>query len=74
MNEQTLHDCSCGCKMYTYSHGMGPYVNLTEDTHTFIRFGIRGNHTKNCIFFNSQLNDMFKTADEAVKAWNKIFE
>ena len=74
MNEQTLHDCSCGCKMYTYSHGMGPYVNLTEDSHAFIRFCIRVNHAKYCIFFNSQLNDMFKTVDEAVKAWNKIFE
>ena len=74
MNEIMLHDCSCGCKMFTYSHGMGPYVNLIPENHAFIRFGIRGNHAKNCIFFNSQLNDTFETVDEAVKAWNKIFE
>ena len=74
MNEIMLHDCSCGCKMYTYSHGMGPYVNLIPENHAFIRFGIRGNHAKDCIFFNSQLNDTFETVDEAVKAWNKIFE
>lgn len=74
MNEIMLHDCSCGCKMFTYSHGMGPYVNLIPENHAFIRFGIRGNHTKDCIFFNSQLNDTFETVDEAVKAWNKIFE
>ena len=74
MNTTTLHDCSCGCKMSTYSHGMGPYVNLNPDTSTFIRFGIRGNHSKDCIFFNSQLNNMYKTVDEAVSAWNRIFE
>lgn len=74
MKNTNLHDCSCGCKMFTYSHGMGPYVNLNTDTSTFIRFGIRGNHSKDCIFFNSQLNDTFKTVDEAVSAWNKIFE
>lgn len=74
MNEQTLHDCSCGCKMFVYSHGMGPYVNLNTETSTFIRWGIRGNHSKDCIFFNSQLNDMYETVDEAVSAWNNIFE
>lgn len=74
MNIKNLHDCSCGCKMFVYSHGMGPYVNLSTETSTFIRWGIRGNHSKNCIFFNSQLNDKYETADEAVSAWNKIFE
>ncbi len=74
MDIKNLHDCSCGCKMFVYSHGMGPYVNLSTETSTFIRWGIRGNHTKNCIFFNSQLNDKYETADEAVSAWNKIFE
>lgn len=74
MNEKTLHDCSCGCKMYTYSHGMGPYVNLNINTSTFIKYGIRGNHTKDCIFFNSELNNMFDTEEEAINAWNKIFE
>lgn len=74
MNEQTLHNCSCGCKMYTYPHGMGPYVNLNTETSVFIRWGIRGNHSEDCIFFNSQLNDKYETVDEAVSAWNKIFE
>lgn len=74
MNEITLHDCSCGCKMYTYSHGMGPYVNLNTNTSTFIKYGIRGNHAKNCIFFNSELNNQFDTEEEAIAAWNKIFK
>ena len=74
MNEITLHDCSCGCKMYTYSHGMGPYVNLNTNTSTFIKYGIRGNHAKNCIFFNSELNNQFNTEEEAIAAWNKIFK
>lgn len=74
MNETTLHDCSCGCKMYTYSHSMGPYVNLNTNTSTFIKYGIRGNHAKNCIFFNSELNNQFDTEEEAIAAWNKIFK
>lgn len=74
MNKITLHDCSCGCKMYTYSHGMGPYVNLNTNTSTFIKYGIRGNHAKNCIFFNSELNNQFDTEEEAIAAWNKIFK
>lgn len=74
MNETILHDCSCGCKMYTYSHGTGPYVNLRPSTSAFVKYGIRGNHTKNCIFFNSELNSTFDTEQEAINAWNKIFE
>ena len=74
MNKTTLHDCSCGCKMYTYSHGMGPYVNLNTNTSTFIKYGIRGNHAKNCVFFNSELNNQFDTEEEAIAAWNKIFK
>ena len=74
MNKITLHDCSCGCKMYTYSHGMGPYVNLNTNTSTFIKYGIRGNHAKNCIFFNSELNNQFDTEEEAIAAWSKIFK
>lgn len=74
MGKIMLHDCSCGCKMHTYSHGMGPYVNLNTETSVFVKWGIRGNHAENCIFFNSQLNDKYDTVDEAISAWNKIFE
>ena len=74
MSNTNLHDCFCGCKMYTYSHGMGPYVNLNTETSVFVKWGIRGNHAENCIFFNSQLNDKYDTIDEAISAWNKIFE
>jgi len=74
MNDKTLHNCFCGCRMFTYKHGVGPHVNVIPDTHTFVKYGIYGNHAKDCIFAGSELKNTFDSEEEAIKAWNKLFE
>lgn len=69
-----IHKCSCGCEMQTYKCGMGPYVNLTVDTHAFVKYGLRGKHSKDCIFYGTDLRHDFDSPEEAIECWNKTFK
>lgn len=69
-----IHKCSCGCNMQVYKCGMGPYVNLTVNTHAFIKYGLRGKHSKDCIFYGTDLRHDFDSPEEAINCWNKTFK
>lgn len=53
---------------------MGPYVNLNVDTAAFIKYGLRGKHSEDCIFYGTDLRHDFDSPEEAIECWNKTFK
>ena len=68
-----LHNCFCGCQVEIYKHGMGPAVNLNINTFKYIKYGLRGKHNPNCIFYNTEMRNDFDSEEEAIKIWNNLF-
>ena len=52
---------------------MGPAVNLNINTFKYIKYGLRGKHNPNCIFYNTEMRNDFDSEEEAIKIWNNLF-